>query len=80
VHVYTPLVVAVVAELAFDPDTGQTESLGHGTLQLMGARLSKLAATCARQPVVVDLVCMLDDELLSVCEAGRGLQMRTHIW
>jgi hypothetical protein len=30
----------------------------------MGARLSILAGTCARQPVVVGLVRMLDDELL----------------
>jgi hypothetical protein len=30
----------------------------------MGARLSKLAATCARQPVVVGFVRMLDDKLL----------------
>jgi hypothetical protein len=69
VHVDTLLVVALVSELAFDPHTGQNESLEHATPQLMGARLSKLAATCARQPVVVGLVCMLDDDLLSAEES-----------
>jgi hypothetical protein len=64
VYPNTLRVAALFTPLAFDPDTGQTVSLGYGTPQFMGARLSKLAATCARQPVVVGLVSMLDDKLL----------------